>query len=123
VRFVVRAVPRAKRNQPAQSHLSSDSARGGWPRDNSLCPNGHRALLLVNGDAISAGHGAGAKAKRDRAMRDCPVSRELTSGPGAQRAQYYFGTASAGIIDQLGPVSHQSVTLVRCNSGEAATFR
>jgi hypothetical protein len=44
------------------------------------------------------------------------VSREPTNEPGTQRAQYYFGAAGAGIIDQLKPVSHQSVTLARGGS-------
>jgi hypothetical protein len=81
------------------------------------------AAWLVNSHASSLGQAAGADTKRDLAMRECPVSRELTSEPGTQRAQYYFGATSAAIFDQLEPVSPQSVTLGRRSSAAAAMCR
>jgi hypothetical protein len=46
------------------------------------------------------------------------VSRQLTSEPGAQRAQYYSGATSVAIFDQLMPVSPQSVALGRGNTSD-----
>lgn len=48
------------------------------------------------------------------------MSREPTSEPGAQRAQYYFEASSVAILDQLEPVSPQSLTLGRGNYAEPA---
>jgi hypothetical protein len=55
--------------------------------------------------------GNGAVAKP--AMQVRPAAGGPTSEPGTQRAQYYSEAASAAILDQLEPVSHQSVALGR----------